>query len=356
MKSRPMLSLRKYLCLVFMVLTYMNDIPHCTGTSVLGHNEKSRLVRTNRLGRIRGGGGISSEAAPLNCDCKRRHQRVPPRDARIWNGTAAVGNDFPWQVRIEQFNRHGTNTWDHICGGTLISSRHVLTASHCLDKDADRYQVLVGTHSRHNKGRKFRVRDYVQHRETHYEYENDIALMTIEDDQGRGVTCDQHVQPICLDGPEFKDGTYCFVSGWGSTETRNLSDRLLYASVPLLPFKTCQNVFDGRLPPNYVEPSSNYLRSMYSMNLRTRFTNKMICAGPLGGGSDVCSGDSGGPLACFDNNSVAYLTGITSWAASLCGSQPSAYTKVSEYKNWIRTEQGLSSSAANSYTMRGFYR
>lgn len=53
--------------------------------------------------------------------CGRRGSR----QARIIGGHDALPGEFPWIVSVR---RHG----GHFCGGTLIHSRVVLTAAHCL--------------------------------------------------------------------------------------------------------------------------------------------------------------------------------------------------------------------------------
>lgn len=57
----------------------------------------------------------------------------------------------------------------------------------------------------------------------------------------------------------------------------------------------------------------------------------MICLGFLEGGKDSCKGDGGGPAVCN-----GALQGIVSWGYK-CGerNQPSVYTKVCEFRDWI---------------------
>ena len=50
---------------------------------------------------------------------------IGTRTARLIGGQNAIPHEFPWMVSI---SRKG----GHFCGGTILNSRFVLTAAHCL--------------------------------------------------------------------------------------------------------------------------------------------------------------------------------------------------------------------------------
>ena len=62
---------------------------------------------------------------------------------RIVNGTPARKGAWPWQVAIGYRNPND-DTIDYLCGGTLVTTRHVVTAAHCLRDDLE--TVLLGEH------------------------------------------------------------------------------------------------------------------------------------------------------------------------------------------------------------------
>lgn len=62
---------------------------------------------------------------------------------RIVKGNAATRGQFPHQISL-QFSSSRTN-FEHVCGGTIVSSTAIVTAAHCLVLGpSDLYRVVAG--------------------------------------------------------------------------------------------------------------------------------------------------------------------------------------------------------------------
>src|SRR4051812_47740366 len=66
----------------------------------------------------------------------------------IYNGVDAQFSQFPWMVSVQSFDA-ASNSWRHICGGTLVAPTWILTAAHCVFDvtsvtPANEIRVVVG--------------------------------------------------------------------------------------------------------------------------------------------------------------------------------------------------------------------
>jgi len=247
----------------------------------------------------------SSSILPRECG----KQQYQPSKARIVGGAHAHPNSWPWQVRL--YADGG------LCGGTLIDTRHVLTAAHCLKSPIviKNYMVYVGLHDI-NKPVYGEQKIVPERIFMHEQYngntkENDIAVIRLP----KPVTISDKINVICLPGPEAnKANETVWVAGWGSIS------------------------FQGATSPVLKQTSLHTMPNRCGRIYGTYNNQKQMCAGAYGGGRDTCQGDSGGPLM-YESNGRWYLNGVVSYGYECARDGfPGVYARISYYLPWIRNK------------------
>ncbi|XP_054337915.1 serine protease 44 isoform X2 [Pongo pygmaeus] len=238
------------------------------------------------------------------------------RTSRIIGGLPAPDRKWPWQVSLQTSNRH-------ICGGSLIARRWVLTAAHCFSGHLE-YTVKLGDTNVHHCSKTalvVPVRDIVIHRyfTSPGIIENDIALALLD----FPVNYSTHIQPVCLPEQAFmvQAGMKCWVTGWGNVNetdsSENIVTELQEAELSIMLHEKCNEVLKEKI------------------RMRSEMVKKGTICGYNDQGKDACQGDSGGPLVC-ELNGTWVQVGIVSWGVG-CGRKgyPGVYTEVNFYKKWI---------------------
>jgi secreted trypsin-like serine protease len=252
----------------------------------------------------------------------------PAPSPRIIGGSDAAISDVPWQVGLLYNSSRNSNFDDQFCGGSLIHTQWVLTAAHCVVDEDNRVMssrelaILPGVDFLNPFSRSGRVavsRIYVHPGYSASGYEDDIALVRLS----RGLTLRPgSIEIISL--PFQKDaalwpeeGTDALVSGWGSTRTD-------YPSYPA-ELKKADVIVAS-------DPTSD-LCGDYGVRYERI---SMLCAGDIPNyQTDTCWGDSGGPLAVFEDSRYI-LAGVTSWGDGCAFDNfPGVYARVTTYLSWI---------------------
>ncbi|XP_040171634.1 trypsin epsilon-like [Anopheles arabiensis] len=221
----------------------------------------------------------------------------------VANGGDVTENSFPYMVQIQQFM---VVSYVHHCGGTLVTSRCILTAAHCAVESL-KLRAIAGTVWRDSETlgqrrpivRLLAHESYVQDGTTQ---PYDIALALVEepfDVDGRAIAVIA-LMPDYYDPPGVMD-----VLGFGKIDHDDtLPDRLRVVECRLHDVEDCQK-----------HPSEGTL-----------------CVGNPG--ATACQGDSGGPVVGRIDGSD-WLVGVVSFGMKSCGTGPIICTDVHLYREWI---------------------
>jgi secreted trypsin-like serine protease len=255
----------------------------------------------------------------------------------VVGGTTASVSTYPWQAAVV-YSTAQSNQNAHqrqFCGGSLLTSRIVITAGHCVAEtdpdcsiacaisdpggdgtakiDPNDVDVILGrsTLTDASQGAEYSVTAVLPTANFDGNYQGDdvprydVAYLVLSSASAQ--------TPIKIAGTDegalWDPGSAAEISGWGSTsEFGNTVDTLRAATVGVIPDSTC-----GGAP-------------VYGSDFDPA---TMLCAGYLNGGVDSCYGDSGGPLEAPLEGGGYRLIGITGWGDGCAQpNAPGVYTRV----------------------------
>ncbi|NWY63927.1 TMPS6 protease, partial [Erithacus rubecula] len=242
-----------------------------------------------------------------HCDCG---MQAPL--SRIVGGMNSVEGEWPWQASLQVRGRH-------ICGGTLVADRWVVSAAHCFQDERlaspSIWTVYLGKYLQNATGHtevSFKVIHLFLH--PYYEedsHDYDVALLQLD----HPVVISPLIQPICLPAPShiFEPGLHCWITGWGALkEGGHISNVLQKVDVQLIQQNICSEAYHYMITP------------------------RMLCAGYYEGKKDACQGDSGGPLACKEPSGRWFLAGLVSWGMGCArANHYGVYTRITQVLGWM---------------------
>ncbi|CAH1111806.1 unnamed protein product [Psylliodes chrysocephalus] len=253
----------------------------------------------------------------------------------ITYGQPTEEGQFPWHVAL--YHARGIDL-TYICGGSLISSNHIITVAHCVTRrktqsalSPSTLMVYLGKYYLKvwsNPGIQDRQIEkiIVHQRYNSHTFSNDIAILKLN--QPADIT--DFVRPVCLwnelnhlESVIAKQGT---VVGWGFDQNGKVTEQLTQAHMPVVSQETCIYSF----PEFY-----------------SRFTSDhTYCAG-FNNGTSVCNGDSGGGMVfprrgSDPHNPIWQIRGMVSISVALqnqfkCDSSHYVvFTDIAKYLDWIK--------------------
>ncbi|XP_068628101.1 transmembrane protease serine 9-like, partial [Battus philenor] len=204
---------------------------------------------------------ISATHAP-----RRVHLR---NDGKIVGGNETTIQNYPYQVYL-LLKQRGTGDY-YQCGGSIATSRCILTAAHCLT-GMESVNIRVGSTDASSGGNTYNSRILIRHPQYNARTSDfDVGVIKVLRSialNGADSTRINYPSSGCTVSP----GTNLTVTGWGDTmENGATSETLMAVTVNAVSYDECKQTYSTLTP-------------------------RMICAGVPEGGRDSCQGDSGGPL------------------------------------------------------------
>ncbi|XP_053694653.1 serine protease gd-like [Sabethes cyaneus] len=248
------------------------------------------------------------------------------------NGEMVAKGQFPWIVPL--FDRTQPRSPKYICGSTIITKKHLITAAHCVYElsEVRRPSQLLAVPGMYNIDNFFDenahiadIAEIIPH-DDYVDDDNDpkdadVAVLRLKVE----LVFSDYIIPICP-WPSDNDlskivGLEAVVAGWGITETGSTSAVPTYIKTVIVTRQQCIVNLARPYPANW----------------------RIFCGD--GRGSAPCKGDSGSGLVVKRGNQY-YLRGVVSVGqydnnSGICNVTAfTIYTDVAPFRFWLKTVTG----------------
>ena len=283
---------------------------------------------------------ISTDKEPTVCG-QNKNQRRAASSFAFSNGNGNIDTTigkYPWTVAILYVKGRAQKLH---CGGSLISTKHILTASHCFTgKTKEDLIVIVGSEDSFSfditkQGQEFKIKDFVRHPNyTQYKVYFDVAIIEMD----KPVTFSFTIHPICLPKVPNTDidsvqNIPATLSGYGS-KSGETSTVIHYSPLTIMRQKECEELMFDLKTSNSEFGQDLWRKAESILDSERKISNELICTKAPIEELGTCPGDSGSSLIMEDPDSKRQVQiGIVYGSLEQCNDQkyPSLYARLDDY-------------------------
>lgn len=241
-------------------------------------------------------------------------------DSRIFRGMNATKGQFPYfaQIFTNATKPNATQPSYIFCGGSIISSKFILTAAHCIE-DYTHVVVSLGINDANDFSTQqfhYAARTYVHKGYNLTTGTNDIAIVQLADE----IVFTEFIKVIPLSCEIIGSGVWTQLAGRGKTRTNTaiFPNILQWTNLLTIPNEICAKAYP--------------LVNISSAKVCTVGKQKQT----------TCTGDSGSVLIRMFNGTEAQIGVVNGGSTRGCDDgQISIFSRISSFIDWIGRITGV---------------
>ncbi|CAG5043403.1 unnamed protein product [Parnassius apollo] len=218
-----------------------------------------------------------------------------------------------------------------LCGGSIVTSMHILTAAHCIDPMIvegvliPSFYAVVGSNQWASDKTITRFKHYINHPNWDWvTIKNDIGVLCLTEE----LELNDRMSTIPLSFDYVDGGLNSFVTGWGRVGIR-IEDNV----VNLFPIPDdLQLLYVETISSEACADGLREAFEKYGYKAIPPLVSEIELCTFHSIGHGMCNGDSGNALVSKESG---YQIGVVSWGLACAVGAPDVFARVSAYKDFL---------------------